>query len=57
MFMLVVSMDQEFGEKAQIPQPPRMIPKTEPRIERTVVIEVIWTPKSVTNCQDQSGGM
>ena len=47
MFMLVVSMDPEFGETAQIPQPPKD-PKSEPVRERTVVIEVIWTGKSKT---------
>jgi biopolymer transport protein TolR len=44
MFMLVVSMDPEYGEKAQIPQPN---PDTKTKISqpRTVVIEVIWTGK------------
>ena len=44
MFMLVVSMDKEHGEVAQIPQPPKD-GKSEPIIERTVVIEVVWTAK------------
>jgi biopolymer transport protein TolR len=44
MFMLVVSMDKEHGEVAQIPQPPKD-PKSQPIIERTVVIEVVWTAK------------
>ena len=44
MFMLVVSMDPEFGEEAQIPQPPKD-PKSQSAVERTVVIEVIWTTK------------
>jgi biopolymer transport protein TolR len=44
MFMLVVSMDPEFGEKAQIPQP-QTDAKSEPAVERTVVIQVIWTSK------------
>jgi biopolymer transport protein TolR len=44
MFMLVVSMDKEYVEKAQIPQPPKDA-KSEPIIERTVVIEVVWTAK------------
>jgi biopolymer transport protein TolR len=44
MFMLVVSMDPEYGEKAQIPQPPKDA-KTEPVVERTVVIQIIWTAK------------
>jgi biopolymer transport protein TolR len=43
MFMLVVSMDSEVGEKAQIPQPPANDSKSEPPVERTIVIQVIWT--------------
>jgi biopolymer transport protein ExbD len=44
MFMLVVSMDPEYGEKAQIPQPnPKETPT--PSESRTVVIEVVWTAK------------
>ncbi|HKV80998.1 MAG TPA: biopolymer transporter ExbD [Candidatus Sulfotelmatobacter sp.] len=44
MFMLVVSMDPEYGEKAQIPQPtPGQTPST-PQ-PRTVVIQVVWTAK------------
>jgi biopolymer transport protein TolR len=44
MFMLVVSMDKENGEMAQIPQPPKNGEEhSEP--ERTVVIEVVWTAK------------
>jgi biopolymer transport protein TolR len=40
MFMLVVSMDTEYGEKAQIPQPNHK--ETEPQAQvRTLVIEVI----------------
>jgi biopolymer transport protein TolR len=42
MFMLVVSMDPEYGEKAQIPQPPKD-QTSEPVVERTVVIQVLWT--------------
>ena len=44
MFMLVVSMDPEYGEKAQIPQPN---PDQKATISqpRTVVIEVLWTAK------------
>jgi len=44
MFMLVVAMDPEYGEKAQIPQPntDRKEDVTQPR---TVVIEVMWTAK------------
>ncbi len=44
MFMLVVSMDKEHGETAQIPQPPKT-GDTTPPIERTVVIELKWTAK------------
>jgi biopolymer transport protein TolR len=44
LFMLVVSMDKEHGEVAQIPQPPKD-GKSEPIVERTVVIEVVWTAK------------
>ena len=47
MFMLVVSMDPEYGEKAQIPQPN---PETKTAVEppRTVVIQVVWTAKDQT---------
>ena len=44
MFMLVVAMDPELGEKAQIPQPPKDA-KSESGVERTVVIQVFWTAK------------
>jgi biopolymer transport protein ExbD len=44
MFMLVVSMDKEYQEKAQIPQPPPDA-KTARENERTVVIEVLWVAK------------
>jgi biopolymer transport protein ExbD len=44
MFMLVVSMDPEYGEKAQIPEPPKDA-KSQPIVERTVVIQVVWTAK------------
>ena len=44
MFMLVVSMDPEYGEKAQIPQPNPDQKVTTPQ-PRTVVIEVVWTAK------------
>lgn len=44
MFMLVVSMDPEYGEKAQVPEPnPKDVP-TAPQ-PRTVVIQVVWTGK------------
>ena len=44
MFMLVVSMDPEYGEQAQIPQPSKTDTPTTPQ-PRTVVIEVVWTAK------------
>jgi biopolymer transport protein TolR len=42
MFMLVVSMDPEYGEKAQIPQPDQKqdAAATPPQ---TIVIQVVWT--------------
>ena len=45
MFMLVVSMDKEYQEKVQIPQPKDA--SAEPPPERTVVIQVVWTSKGV----------
>ncbi|HTZ83423.1 MAG TPA: biopolymer transporter ExbD [Candidatus Acidoferrales bacterium] len=42
MFMLVVSMDPEYGEQAQIPQPPKQDAKSQPIVERTVVIQILW---------------
>jgi biopolymer transport protein TolR len=47
MFMLIVSMDQEYQEKAQIPQPPTD-GKSVLQPERTVVIQVVWTAKDQT---------
>ena len=44
MFMLVVSMDPEYGEKAQIPQP-NPDHTAEISQQRTVVIQVVWTAK------------
>ena len=44
MFMLVVSMDPQYGEKAQIPQP-NPEDQTRQAQPRTVVIEVVWTAK------------
>ena len=44
MFMLAVSMDREYQEKAQIPQPDQK-PTPEERQSRTIVIQVIWTTK------------
>ncbi len=41
MFMLVVAMDPEFGEKVQIPQPAKDS-ASKPVVERTVVIQVVW---------------
>jgi len=47
MFMLIVSMDQEYQEKAQIPQP-QTDAKSVPQPERTVIIQVVWTAKDQT---------
>jgi biopolymer transport protein ExbD len=44
MFMLVVAMDPEYGEKVQIPQQPKD-QKSTPEPEGTVVIQVVWTSK------------
>jgi biopolymer transport protein TolR len=44
MFMLVVAMDPEYGEKVQIPQPAKD-QGSEPANEGTVVIQVVWTTK------------
>jgi biopolymer transport protein TolR len=44
MFMLVVAMDPEYGEKVQIPQPPKD-QKSAAEPEGTVVIQVVWTSK------------
>ncbi|HLW83659.1 MAG TPA: biopolymer transporter ExbD [Candidatus Sulfotelmatobacter sp.] len=44
MFMLVVSMDQEQGEKAQIPQPDQKR-TAEGTQSRTIVIQVVWAAK------------
>jgi biopolymer transport protein TolR len=44
MFMLVVSMDKEYQEKVQLPQPPKDA-TSQPEPERTVVIQVVWTAK------------
>jgi biopolymer transport protein TolR len=44
MFMLVVSMDKEYQEKAQIPQPNQKQTATEKQ-SRTIVIQVVWTTK------------
>ncbi|MGA8430076.1 MAG: biopolymer transporter ExbD [Candidatus Sulfotelmatobacter sp.] len=43
-FMLVVAMEQDQGESAQIPQPDQK--QTQPISQpRTVVIQVVWTTK------------
>jgi biopolymer transport protein TolR len=47
MFMLVVSMDTEYGEKVQIPQP-ATDQKSAPEPENAVVIQVVWTAKDAT---------
>jgi len=44
MFMLVVAMDPEYQEKVQIPQPQKN-DASEPAVEGTVVIQVVWTAK------------
>jgi biopolymer transport protein TolR len=44
MFMLVVAMDPEYVEKVQIPQPQKS-DASEPAVEGTVVIQVVWTTK------------
>lgn len=44
MFMLVVAMDPEVGEKAQIPQPNQKQTAEEKEL-RTIVIQVEWTTK------------
>ncbi len=44
MFMLVVSMDKEYQEKAQIPQPDQK-PTASQKQSRTIVIQIVWTAK------------
>ena len=44
MFMLVVSMDKEYQEKTQLPQPDQK-QNAEETQSRTIVIQVIWTTK------------
>jgi hypothetical protein len=41
MFMLV-ALDPKYGEKVQVPQVLKD-PAAEPAIERTVVIQIVWT--------------
>lgn len=43
-FMVVVSMDQEYQEKVQMPQPDQK-PTAEEKQSRTIVIQVVWTTK------------
>jgi biopolymer transport protein TolR len=43
-FMVVVSMDKEYQEKVQLPQPDQK-PTAEGEQSRTIVIEVVWTTK------------
>ena len=43
-FMVVVSMDQEYQEKVQMPQPDKK-PAAEGKQLRTIVIQVVWTTK------------
>jgi len=43
-FMVVVSMDQEQGEVAQIPQPDQKQTAAQTQ-SRTIVIQVVWTTK------------
>jgi biopolymer transport protein TolR len=45
-FMLVVSMDKEYQEKAQIPQPQDK-GSSSMQPERTVVIQIVWTAKEL----------
>lgn len=49
MFMLVVSMDPEYVEKTQIPQPNQQQSAQErERDSRTVVIQIVWTAENYT---------
>src|SRR3989449_11416528 len=41
-FMVVVAMDKEYGEKAQIPQPDQK-QTAESQQSRTIVIQILWT--------------
>jgi biopolymer transport protein TolR len=43
MFMLVVSMDKEYQEKTQLPNPDQK--ETAVTSPRTIVIQVVWTTK------------
>jgi len=44
MFMLAVSMDRQYQEKVQVPQPKEQS-RSSPQPERTVVIQIVWTAK------------
>jgi len=44
MFMLVVSMDKEYQEKTQLPQPDQQQTPAQTQ-SRTIVIQVLWTMK------------
>lgn len=44
-FMVVVGMDPQYGDEAQIPQPPKDDKTVVPEPIRTVVIEVVWTAR------------
>ena len=60
MFMLVVSMDKEYQEKTQIPQPDQKQTAVEKQ-SRTIVIQVVWTtqgtpPTVKINQEDVSWG-
>ena len=46
MFMLVVSMDKEYQEKAQIPQPDKKQTAAETQ-SHTIVIQVVWVKGQV----------
>src|SRR5438105_14105576 len=45
-FMVVVSMDQEYQDKIQVPQPDQKL-TAEEKQSRTIVIQVIWRTKDV----------
>ena len=47
MFMLVVAMDPEYGEKTQLPQPDQKQSAREPD-SRTIIIQVVWTANDQT---------
>ena len=44
LFMLVVSMDKQYQEKTQLPNPDQKQEATVPQ-PRTIVIQVVWTTK------------